>query len=354
MNARPVFLKLSLAIFIVLLPFLAYQIWDVVEAARLRSRVDALKAAGAPVFLSLPVIGGAELAARYYQAAAALQSNDSYSALPVEERNRTWTALRSGGNWTPTVMAIARLRVEQNREALDFVDRAAALPFGGFRPGTSYNTRTSELVQLAQVCEFRAAVLAADGNGDAAAASLYSEARLMRALDAVSSTPWMSLGPAFTNMTTILSRAKPSPASLDRLSAGLEALDRDDRLKETFIRFRATMLGEVTTPRAPSRQPGAFTAHLTVRSLDALARIIAAADQPWATRVSAINAVGIWPQPTVFALGSRAPAMLAEYTRTIADQMRRIRCARLSVSTVPLDLVDPFSGGRLDRSACRL
>ena len=103
--------------------------------------------------------------------------------------------------------------------------------------------------------------------------------------------------------------------------------------------------------RPPSLQPGAFVAHLTVRSLDAFARIIAAADQPWTTRVSAINAVGIWPQPNVFALGDRGPKLLADYTRMIADQMKRIRCARLSLDR-QLDLVDPFSGQRLDVSSC--
>jgi hypothetical protein len=350
MNARPVFLKLSLAMFIVLLPFLIYEIWDVVEAARLRSRVEAVKATGAPVVLYLPSIGGAELAARYYQAAAALLSNDSYTALSIAERNRTSTAIRHGSNWTREVIDIARLRVEQNREALDFVDRAAALPFAGFRPGTSYSYRTSELLQLAEVCEFRAAVLAADGKGDAAAASLYSEARLARALDAVSNSPSASIAPAFTSLEAVLAHAKPSPASLDRLSGGLEGLDRDDRMKESFVRFRASMLSAFIG-RAPSLRPGPFYSHLIVRALDAFARIIAAADEPWTTRVSAVTAVGVWPEPDIFTLGSRGPQRLAQYTRTIADQMKRIRCARLSIDST-LNLIDPFSGKHLERGSC--
>lgn len=351
MNARPAFLKLSLAVFIVLLPFLVYQIWDVVEAARLRSRVEAVKASGAPVVLYLPALGGAELAARYYQAAAALLSNDSYTALSIEERNRTWKALRSGGDWTLDVIAIARLRVEQNREALDFVDRAAALPFAGFRPGTSYSYRTGELMQLAEVCEFRAAVLAADGEGDAAAASLYSEARLMRALDSGSSLPSISIAPAFANLEAVLARAKPSPASLNRLSGGLEGLDRDDRMKASFIRFRASMLNDLVMSRPPSSQPSPFWAHLTVRALDAFARIIAAADEPWTTRVSAMTAVGVWPEPNIFTLGSRGSQMLTQYTRAIAGQVKRIRCARLSIDG-QLTLADPFSGKRLEASQC--
>ncbi len=306
-----------------------------------------------PVVVTLPVIGGAELAARYYQAAAALTSNDSYAALSIEERNRTLKALRGASDWTPDAIAVARLRIEQNRDALDFVDRAAVLPFGGFLPGTSYQNRIRALMQLAEVCEFRAVVLAADGKGDAAAASLYSEARLARALDAVSMPSGTSVVPSFTSMTAILARAKPSPASLIPLSGGLEALDRDDRLKETFIRFRASMLNEVMMSRPPSLQPGAFTAHLTVRSLDALARIIAAADQPWTTRISAINAVGIWPQPDVFALGSRGPKMLVDYTHAIADQMKRIRCARLNLDAT-LNLVDPLTGRGLAAAACHL
>jgi len=352
MNTRPVFLTLSLAVLTVLLPFLLYEIWDVVEAARLRSRVDALKASGAPIVFYMPSIGGAERAARYYRAAAALASNDSYTALSIEERNRTWKALRAGNDWTPEVVRVAKLRVEQNREALEFVDRAAALPFTAFPPGTSYNYLAADLMRLAQVCEFRAAVLAAEGRGDDAAASLYSEARLARALDLVSASPWISTVPAFTNIASILARVRPSAAALDRLSGGLESLDRDDRMKQAFIRSRALMLNDVTISRPPSRQPAPLFAHLIVRSLDAFATIIAAADQPWPARVSAVTAVGIWPQPDIFTLGTRGSKMLADYTRALADQVKRIRCARLSVERT-LALVDPFTGQRLEMLNCR-
>jgi len=354
MKARPVFLKLSLAVFIVLLPFLAYQVWDVVEAARLRSRVERLKASGAPIVLAAPALGGAELAARYYQAAAALTANDSYTALSIEERNRVLEAVRNGVSWPPDVLRIAKLRVEQNREALEFVDRAAPLPFQGVRPGTTYDLMTMQFVQLAQACAFRAAVLASEGRDDAVADSLYSEVRLMRAVDSGSSiAAWTTALPWLNNVAGILGRAKPSRGAVDRVSAALEALDRDDRMKDAFIRLRASMLSQLVMARPPSLQPGAFVTHLTVRSLDAFDRIIAAANQPWTTRVSAINAVGIWPQPDVFSLGSAGSKRLVDYTRAVAHVVQRIRCARLSLEP-QLGLIDPFTGARLEASSCHI
>jgi hypothetical protein len=151
-----------------------------------------------------------------------------------------------------------------------------------------------------------------------------------------------------------LERTRPSEPALGRLARGLGEIDRDDRLTVEFIRLRTVMLADVLTSRPPSLQPAPFMAHLTVRSMDATDALIAAAGQPWTTRLSAMNAVGIWPQPNLFALGGRGRMMLENYTRAAAEQIRRIRCARLLVAGGRLDLVDPFSGNRLEMLNCHL
>jgi hypothetical protein len=105
--------------------------------------------------------------------------------------------------------------------------------------------------------------------------------------------------------------------------------------------------------RPSSLQPGALMTHLAVRSLDAFAAIVAATEQPWTRRVAAVKAVGVWPQPTFFAFGSRGQKMLNDYTDAIAEQMKRIRCARLAIDGA-LNLIDPFTGRRLEMLNCRL
>jgi hypothetical protein len=69
--------------------------------------------------------------------------------------------------------------------------------------------------------------------------------------------------------------------------------------------------------------------------------------------VAAVKAVGVWPQPTFFAFGARGQKMLNDYTDSIADQIKRIRCARLAIDG-KLNLIDPFSGQQLGAGACRI
>ena len=136
---RPRFLKWSVVVFVVLLPFLAYVVWDYVETKRLQARYRAIERSGAPT-TGLPYhrpTGQAAEAERYYRAAAALVTEFG-ADVPIETNNRIRNAMR-GGRWTPDLVNVVRARVERNREALAFVDRAATLPFEGFPAATSYS-----------------------------------------------------------------------------------------------------------------------------------------------------------------------------------------------------------------------
>jgi hypothetical protein len=103
-----------------------------------------------------------------------------------------------------------------------------------------------------------------------------------------------------------------------------------------------------------ARHPASpFVAYITVRQLDAYAELIAAADAPWPQRIEGVNAVGRWP--VAFATGNAGEiTALRNHTKSIAEQVKRIRCARLIVSTQPLVLVDPFTGKPLEVGSCRL
>jgi len=66
-----------------------------------------------------------------------------------------------------------------------------------------------------------------------------------------------------------------------------------------------------------------------------------------------MNAVDLWP--IGFALRNTGSSVaLRNYTRSVAQQVRRIRCARLIVSTTPLTLIDPFTGKPLEVASCHL
>ena len=90
-----------------------------------------------------------------------------------------------------------------------------------------------------------------------------------------------------------------------------------------------------------------------MRQLDAFAELVAAAEAPWPQRIEAVDVVGRWPSG--LASGNAAESFgLRKYTKSIAEQVRRIRCARLIASPKPLVLVDPFTGKPLEIGSCRL
>jgi len=318
----------SRVVFLVLLPFVLYSAWDVVESRRLQSRLDALDASRQ---LAAPQSGRppAETlqAERFYRAAAALVTTER--------------------------IASRREDLDANREAFDLVDRAAHLPFRSFVPGASYNFLAGDLAKLAHSLEYRAGIELHDNRADAAVTSFFSEARLMRALDAASGGN-LSMMPRFAGLGAAMSAGARSPAR-PALAAALADLDRDDRLKSVLIDGRAKMLLNSTVAfMGPSRRTGnPFGVRIAVQQLDAFASLIAVADAPWPARIDAMNAVDLFP----YGFATKNPGSslaLRNFTKSIAGQVKTIRCARLITSTTPLDLIDPFTGTRLEPSSCRL
>jgi len=312
--------RILLAIALLLL---AHAIWDFVEARRLRRRLETVVSRGEPTSTVKYVqsTGGAAESDRLYRAAAALVSGASEE--PPELRYRLAQALRDG-QWTSDVIAFARSLVERHAEALGFADRAASLPFENFLPGTQFNYLTGSLGALSRLCEVRAAVRALDGQADAAADSLYSDARLSRTLS--------RLRP-FTALPFVFNRSRPSPSATAKLSVALADLDRDDFTKQDVVRMRAALLtaaGNDPMRNAPwIARP--WLAHRLTSQLDIYADLIAAADRPAAERVSAMNAVGAFP--TMFAISpERGRIELEAYTRGLASTIDALHCARRIVA----------------------
>src|SRR6266508_3950948 len=113
----------------------AHAYWDFFESRRLRTRLEAVAASGAPTRLATTtrLTGASADADRFYRAASVLAGGFHSSASPQADY-QLQQALRNG-QWTPELTAVLRARLEEQRDALALVDRAAPLPFDGFQLG---------------------------------------------------------------------------------------------------------------------------------------------------------------------------------------------------------------------------
>jgi hypothetical protein len=253
--ARPRFLKWSLVILVLLVPLVLHAGWDYLESRRLRTLVEEIRSFGEPTTLfamqpRLELTGEAANAARYYRAAAALAVRENYGR-------------------TPSPAA---------EDALTFLDRAAPLRFDQFPPGTAYSYLTSELLSAARLASARTRSLAERGDGNAAAASLYAQLRLLRAVDNDAARPG-PLREAASDTAVVLSQSRPGLDALARLGAEFADLDRDDGLKRMFMRERVMILDHGLRGASWFSRPVAMKA-LNDR-LEELRVMIETAARPW-------------------------------------------------------------------------
>jgi hypothetical protein len=310
--------------FIAVLPFLAYSIWDYVETRRLRMRIDAIAARGEPTTAGVfrPLQGPAAEAARYYTAAAALVFG--YRAeVPPPVWFQVSNAL-SSGSWSPDLVAVVRALVTRQTEALTLLDRAAALPFDGFQPGTTSGFLVGNLMGAVRLCQLRGEILALDGQADAALDSVYTGAQLNR----VTNSPFEMPALAF-----VLQRTRPSQEARAKLSRALAELDRDDLMQQDFIRSRTLMLDAMQF-REFRMTPWIalpWGAHRLSRRLDIFSALVTAAGRPAAERATAVLAVGEWP-PAMDLPAERNRAALEGITKRFSTAGERYRCARRLVA----------------------
>jgi len=112
-------------------------------------------------------------------------------------------------------------------------------------------------------------------------------------------------------------------------------IDHDDRLRQSLLQLRTSLM---SGPPLWLYMPHPLTVRALRRSLDGFADLLAVADRPWPERIDAMNAI----DASIVPLGPLEPSadkrrqVLKEFTRITANQVRRIRCARLLLTTMPL------------------
>jgi hypothetical protein len=363
---RPKFLAwLTLAF---ALPLLAHSAWDYAEARGLRRRVDAISAKGeltsfdeASGFRNLT--DREREAARLYRAAAVLASDWNRNAyVPLAPPNNILSSKPE--EWSPAQRERAGRLLSENSEALALVDRATALEFSRFHPGTEYSYRFGELWQLEQIVSLRTRVLAVDRR-DTSATALYAQLRLRQAIDRQYPNMLGWFMESFSrDLALVVGRVRPTDASLAAWDAALSDLDRDDRVKRTFLAQRGEWLNNgsvnvarrrihpVLIPWEWVRRP--LDLHMVNEVADLQTQYIEFAGRPWPQRLDAFVDVdtGQFGERKDFPVMQRN--VVAHIVRQEARNTALLRIARIAIAierarasnTAPdiPKLVDPYSG----------
>ena len=248
---------------------------------------------------SLDLKGEAADAARYYRAAAVLAQSGR-----AEEKTRTYAL----------------------DEALRFLDLAAPLAFAGFPSGTSYSYQTAELMALTRLARSRTERLAAAGDAERAGAALYAQLRLLRPFIAAHRA--IPLDQVVADVAGVLSRTRLDAASLERVQSSLRELDREDVLKEGFLRDRAVLL-DMLRFRPPGFVTRPFQLSYVNDRLDVVGVLVAGSTSPWPERLTV-------PRKTVYSRTWRGTAALQprDERRFLASarELAIIRCAFVAVA----------------------
>lgn len=354
---RPAFLKLSLFIAVLLLPFVSHAVWDYVEMRRLDAQINAVIEKNEPVLPEVyrrPYVPGES--ERLYLAATALAADQTQPASDFVYRPEKF-------DWSAASLATLKRILEKYEEALTFLDRAAELPFHGFRPGINFGPGFSNVLTLAGA---RAAVRAADGDGDGAIDSVFAQVRARRTMRGVSGS-----GRSAFFLNEIMTRARPGRSSLERLAAALGEADDDAELAQWFIEQRAGLINDSHAVAARPSRPltwedhflRPWQAHELNWQLDVYARLIAAAREPWPARFDRLMAVGETPYPIQnvtpvemlqsLLWSSAAPLAILRANRVVVAIERYKRDHNEQLPDTPEQLVpsylaslpiDPFSG----------
>jgi hypothetical protein len=296
-TVRPGFLKWSAVAFVVLLPFVVHSIWDYYEERQLAEAIQEIERRGEPTKLADPHLDRESFESeRDYRAAAVLASG---FLLDTQASLKMVVAASQVGEW-PSDIGPLRSAVRIYENSLVLADRAASLPFRGFRIGTTYPARTSDLMSVQRLSGYRAIVLAADGNSDGAVRSLTTEVRLGEPLQRYA---YSTLRVA--DAVHVLERTRASAAELARLGAAFDDLDDDRILAAWFQELRRTVLtsqrgsegagADVWSygrPRLAERAlatvtlfKGPWTTHILNEQLRIFAELIDAASAPWPDRI---------------------------------------------------------------------
>lgn len=381
-RVRPAFGIAAVLVFVVLAPFGLRSLWTYYENLRLDAAIRAVTASESTVARKTVVPhGDAAVADRDYRAAAALVSD--FRVGPASTLSGIVNAFQHG-QWPADVEAIRPLMATY-AVPLSLADAAAALPFDGFEPYTSYSYRTADLFALQALAVHRAIFRDSMGDPDGAVTSLVTAMQVLRAVDYQMQSQAVFRPNA---IALILTHSKASRPSLAKLDQSLANVDPDQFLSRWFSAVRRQVVSNGwhwanvngaqlawTTVFAVQVPWGAHQANV---ELEELAKLIEASKNPWPRRIDdlvALPADAVFPRTsssTAVGNGGRETTSrerLNDYVLAMATETASVNCLRAAVAVeeyrrdheerVPGSLselvpsylagtpVDPFSGKSL-------
>jgi hypothetical protein len=355
-RVRPRLRRFAIIAFAILLPVAGHRLWDYIEMRRLVREVDAIIARGEPVTESDRRAGDPGRAGAYYLAAALLLPADD---VPRARETRPSVVLAPLYDWLagvgpPPVRRdiVGRLQpaVDESQDALALADKASALPFEGFLPGSDFSYRAARVGALAHLIGVRSVVAALSGQSERAVDSAIGAIRAGRALRAAG---WRAT--RNPEIPAILSLSAPSAEALRRLQEALEEEDVPERGLDMLVAERARYLetnwrryygSNPATPRhytlpmrsLPETLLRPWLTHRLIGTLRLWAELIEVARVPWPEKARAsaeilrkyppparMDALRPWPSP--------ATVLLPLFRQAISpDTLVADRCTRVAVS----------------------
>ena len=348
----------------------AYIIWGFIEASRLQSAIDEIGERGEPTSAAVipQMTGGAAQADRYYRAAAVLAENFAWErGTPLGARI---IQARHDGVWPADLVADIKTLVERRSEALAFADKAAELPFDSAR-STRIGASLGGLFEVQTVLGLRAVVRALDGDGEGAAASLFSRIQAMRPRGAAGFVSSRSAD----DVQTVFERVRPSSRALAPLAEAVSDVDDDNAFRQGLLESRALQLDR--SQAILGRTGGwvdwvarPWTVHWLNRQLRTHEALVAAASLPWPEKIERYIEVGARPEADPWmSRGNAGSFGLANEIWYSGEELAVFRCMRTAIAIeryrrdhgeevppalaalvpnyLPAVPVDPFTGRRL-------
>jgi len=282
-------------VLLVLLALLAHSVWNYIATRRLSAELDRIRQAGEPTTFgelakSVKKSPATEDGGPYYSAALELVRRDLRQRQDkVDER----LCPDPNHDYHPGAQLLEEMRAltEEDRLALEMLDRGAAMPGCNFDLGLRFGispamTRLSPARAVVRACSRRTRLLAFQGDGNAAAESAVASLRMLRMFD---NQPMLiahlvklacqSL--AVSDIEIVLRYSRPSPEALARLEQALRQAEASFDLRRVFVTERVYALeicrsavlarGEVVDPdenyQGPEMLPSGWWAGPTIKTM---------------------------------------------------------------------------------------
>lgn len=354
-----------------------YVTWDRAEAYRLGRDIRAIAARGEPT----------DLSSLDRQPDAPEQQETAQLYVEAAARAREMAQQDSRLTRFDVDAVVGRIDVGELEEsfrkdapALQLLDRAASMPFGGFGDTEDRNFTVMGLQALNGLACLRSDLLAYRGDGDGAAASLVAAARVDRAVPELFFRYQLAIR-QIGSLRILLRHSLPSTASLEALQQAFAEWPDDDGLERDLMLRRALLIEFQWQTGRPGGLSGVpvllfhpFLLHNLRLQIEQFPEVMAAARTPWPDKLGALNALAessssrdgrtafrrtVFGPPVNLAALSSSPTMAGLHlvARRLAmaalaiERHRRVNAGHppgdlqtLVPAFLPAVPIDPFSG----------